>query len=34
MKDIEEVTTKNGASAIRGKCSVCGAGQYRMGKLA
>ncbi|SRR5579884_1331053 len=34
MKDIEEVTTKNGAPAIRGKCSVCGAGQYRMGKLA
>ncbi len=33
MKDIEEVTTKNGAPAIRGKCSVCGAGQYRMGKL-
>jgi pimeloyl-ACP methyl ester carboxylesterase len=34
MKDIEEVTTKNGTPAIRGKCSVCGAGQYRMGKLA
>src|SRR5579885_1284361 len=33
MKDIEEVTTKNGAPAIRGKCSVCGAGQDRMGKL-
>ncbi|HLI08981.1 MAG TPA: alpha/beta fold hydrolase [Ktedonobacteraceae bacterium] len=34
MKEVEEVTTKNGAPAIRGKCSVCGSGQYRMGKLA
>jgi pimeloyl-ACP methyl ester carboxylesterase len=34
MKDVEEVTTKNGAPAIRGKCSICGTGQYRMGKLA
>lgn len=34
MNNIEEVTTKNGAPAIRGKCSVCGAGQHRMGRLA
>jgi pimeloyl-ACP methyl ester carboxylesterase len=33
MKDFEEVTTKNGTPAIRGKCSICGTGQYRMGKL-
>lgn len=34
MQNIEEVTTKNGSPAIRGKCSVCGSGQYRMGRLA
>ena len=34
MLHIEEVTTKNGSPAMRGKCSVCGTGQYRMGRLA
>ena len=33
MHNIEEVTTKNGSPAMRGKCSVCGTGQYRMGRL-
>ncbi len=33
MKDAQEVTMKNGSPAVRGKCSVCGAGQYRIGRL-
>ena len=33
MEDAEEVTMKNGRPAVRGKCSVCGAGQYRIGQI-
>jgi len=33
MQDAQEVTMKNGSPAVRGKCSVCGAGQYRIGRL-
>lgn len=33
MQDVEEVKTKNGKPAIRGKCSICGTGQFRMGRL-
>jgi hypothetical protein len=28
MKDPEKVTTKNGKSALRGPCSVCGTTVY------
>src|SRR5579875_3712948 len=34
VQDAHEVTMKNGRTAIRGKCSVCGTGLYRIGKLA
>ena len=33
MQNIREVTAKNGQPALRGTCSVCGAGQYRAGHL-
>ena len=32
MLNPQEVTTKNGRPALRGTCSVCGTGQYRMGQ--
>jgi len=35
MKDTEEVTMKNGCKAMKGKCSVCGTGMYKiLGKAA
>ena len=33
MQDAQEVTMKNGNPAIKGKCSICGTGQHRMGRL-
>jgi hypothetical protein len=30
MADAEEVTMKNGRSAMKGKCSKCGTGMYRI----
>ncbi len=30
IKDAEEVTMKNGRSALRGKCPDCGTGMYRI----
>lgn len=30
MKDTEEVTMKNGRKAMKGKCSVCGTGMYKI----
>ena len=30
MKDTEEVTMKNGRKAIKGKCSTCGTGMYKI----
>ncbi len=30
MKDVEKVTMKNGRPAMRGKCSVCGTGMYKI----
>jgi len=30
MKDAEQVTMKNGRPAMRGKCSVCGTGMYKI----
>ncbi len=30
MKDVEKVTMKNGRPAMKGKCSVCGTGMYKM----
>ena len=30
MKDAEEVTMKNGRSAMQGVCSVCGTKLFRM----
>ena len=32
IKGAEQVTMKNGRPATRGKCSVCGASVYRIGK--
>ena len=32
IKDAEQVTLKNGRPATRGKCSVCGATVFRIGK--
>ncbi|MEK9635099.1 MAG: DUF5679 domain-containing protein [Candidatus Woesearchaeota archaeon] len=35
MSNSEEVTMKNGRRAMKGKCSSCGTGMYRiMGKAA
>jgi hypothetical protein len=30
MKDVVEVTMKNGRKALKGKCSVCGTGMYKI----
>lgn len=30
MKDIEKVEIKPGTPAAKGKCSVCGAGMYKI----
>jgi RNase P subunit RPR2 len=32
MKNVEQVTLKNGRPAIRGTCSVCGTKVFRIGK--
>ncbi|HZU66849.1 MAG TPA: alpha/beta fold hydrolase [Ktedonobacteraceae bacterium] len=34
VQDAHEVTMKNGRTAIRGKCPVCGTGLFRIGKTA
>ncbi len=34
IKDAEQVTLKNGRPATRGKCSVCDATVFRIGKAA
>jgi pimeloyl-ACP methyl ester carboxylesterase len=33
MTDVQEVTMKNGNPAVKGKCSICGTGQHRIGRL-
>ena len=30
MKETEEVTMKNGRKALKGKCTVCGTGMYKI----
>jgi len=30
MSNTEETTMKNGRSAMRGKCSTCGCGMYKI----
>jgi len=30
MKDTEKVTMKNNRQAMKGKCSVCGTGMYKI----
>ena len=30
MKEIEKVTLKNNRNAVRGKCSQCGTGMYKI----
>jgi len=30
MKDSQEVTMKNGRKAVKGKCSKCGTGMYKI----
>ena len=30
MKDASEVTMKNGRKAMKGKCSACGTGMYKI----
>jgi hypothetical protein len=30
MNDAEKVTMKNGRPAMKGKCSVCGTGMYKI----
>jgi hypothetical protein len=30
MKDTEQVTMKNGRPAMKGKCTVCGTGMYKI----
>ncbi len=30
MKDAQKVTMKNGREAVKGKCSVCGTGMYKI----
>jgi hypothetical protein len=30
MKDVEPVTMKNGRKALKGKCTVCGTGMYKI----
>ena len=33
MQNVEAVTTKNGAPALKGTCSICGSGQFRMSRI-
>ncbi|MFL5692899.1 MAG: DUF5679 domain-containing protein, partial [Ktedonobacteraceae bacterium] len=33
MLDPQPVTMKNGRAAIKGTCSICGSGQFRIGRL-
>lgn len=33
MRDVQEVIMKNGNPAVKGKCSICGTGQHRIGRL-
>ncbi|MBR9702872.1 hypothetical protein GOV10_02465 [Candidatus Woesearchaeota archaeon] len=33
MKDATQVKMKNGRDAIKGTCSTCGCGMYKIGKL-
>ncbi len=30
-QDVEEVTMKNGKAAVKGKCTKCGTGMYKIG---
>jgi len=30
MKDTEQVVMKNGRKAVKGKCTVCGTGMYKI----
>ena len=30
MKDVEKVEMKNGRPAMKGKCTVCGTGMYKI----
>ncbi len=30
MKNVEQVTMKNGRPALKGQCTVCGTGMYKM----
>jgi hypothetical protein len=30
MTDVEQVTMKNGRAALKGKCTVCGAGMFKI----
>ena len=30
MKDSEKITMKNGRKAMKGKCSICGTGMFRI----
>lgn len=30
MTDVQQVTMKNGRPAMKGKCSVCGTGMYKI----
>lgn len=30
-ENTEQVTMKNGKQAVKGKCSVCGTGMYKIG---
>lgn len=30
MKDCKQVTMKNGRKAMKGKCSTCGTGMYKI----
>ena len=32
-ENLEEVTMKNGRSAVRGNCSVCNKSVYKIGKM-
>jgi hypothetical protein len=32
MKDTQNVTMKNGRKAMKGKCSTCGTGMYKIMK--
>lgn len=31
-KDVQNVVMKNGKDAVKGVCTVCGTGMYRIGK--